>query len=178
MWPSMRCCTSSSSSSVLALFLSSPGVESGCGLKRGSVAKYGMSNLPLFSRHHHTRQIYSTGRLTAASHRPSHRALLQTLQNISNLCVLVVLVTAVELTIQFNQIPSSTVNDLTTSSQLIPLFISAGIVVRVIFKWFLNRRINATASSPEYDGDPGVYYYEDGTYDPHGPQPPPPAHMA
>ncbi|PNY27979.1 Uncharacterized protein TCAP_02095 [Tolypocladium capitatum] len=56
---------------------------------------------------------------------------LRTLQSLSNLTVFAVLVAAVELSVRWNELPGA--NDIDTSAQLMPLLVTAGIVVRVVY---------------------------------------------
>ncbi|KND95298.1 hypothetical protein TOPH_00029 [Tolypocladium ophioglossoides CBS 100239] len=56
---------------------------------------------------------------------------LRTLQSLSNLTVFAVLVAAVELSVRWNELPGA--NDVDTSAQLMPLLVTAGIIVRVAY---------------------------------------------
>ncbi|KAK3367433.1 hypothetical protein B0T24DRAFT_582127 [Lasiosphaeria ovina] len=56
------------------------------------------------------------------------------LQNASNLTVLSVVVVAIELTIQWNNLNG--VSDLSTTSQLIPLIVAGGQLLHVLYVWF------------------------------------------
>ncbi|KAK0702972.1 hypothetical protein B0T26DRAFT_876163 [Lasiosphaeria miniovina] len=59
---------------------------------------------------------------------------LQFLQNASNLTVLSVVVVAIGLTIQWNNLNG--VSDLSTTSQLIPLIVAGGQLLHVLYVWF------------------------------------------
>ena len=65
----------------------------------------------------------------------SHRELLRVIKTIFNLAVLACLIAAVELAIQWNELDDDT-NAIDTAAQAIPLVLSAGILVRVVFLHF------------------------------------------
>jgi hypothetical protein len=120
------------------------------------------------------RNINPLIRLLMTLHRTSHLALLRTLLTISNVVVLTVLIAAVELSIQFNDIPAH-VNDLSTSAQVIPLVLSAGFVVRIAYRWISKQAAGDSSSSDDGYGD----YYDHSSYysgqPPLGGPTPPPA---
>lgn len=119
-------------------------------------------------------------------HRTSHRALIHTLHLLSNLTVVAVLIAAIELTISFNNLRPSAIDELASAAQTIPLFISIGVVVRVLWRWITNR--TGLNSDDEDDQQEWYYQTEDGystsRYSAQppptdgGPAPPPPAHTA
>lgn len=61
-----------------------------------------------------------------------HREFLRTFRTLSNLVVFGVLVAAVELTVQWNEVDDGS-GSLDTAAQTIPLIVSAGVVLRVLF---------------------------------------------
>ena len=75
--------------------------------------------------------------------------MLRFLRTLSNLVVFAVLVVAVELSIQFNNLQdgSPSVNDLGWSAQLIPLVLSAGIVLRSMFMHFVRLEDDGESSN-------------------------------
>jgi nitrogen fixation-related uncharacterized protein len=74
-----------------------------------------------------------------ANYSRSRRQLLNLFRTISNLAVFAVLVVAVELSIQFNHLEtgSSSVNDVNSLAQLIPIAVSAGFVLRAVALFFV-----------------------------------------
>lgn len=89
----------------------------------------------------------------------------------SNIIVLIVLIAAVELTIHFNHING--VNRIDTAAQTIPLLLSMGIFVRVIFFYFASSLDDDSSSSGSYRVSPAMLVAEVDE----SPQRPPAAHV-
>ena len=62
---------------------------------------------------------------------------LQELQTLFDLAVAIIMITAVELVIQWNHLQRS--NGMSTVAQLIPTIVSAGVLMRVFFLWLAGR---------------------------------------
>lgn len=69
----------------------------------------------------------------------SHRQLLNTMRALANWACFAGLVAAIELAIQYNELdtPTSHVDAVDTSAQLIPLVVSGGLVARSLFTHFV-----------------------------------------
>lgn len=97
--------------------------------------------------------------------------LVKEIKTLSNIAVAATLTAAVELTISWNHIQD--VNNISDVVQMLPLFISAGFLVRLLFLHFAG----ANESSDSSEEDSGGESSSDMTESQGGlPPPPPPVH--
>ncbi|KAH7121739.1 hypothetical protein B0J13DRAFT_456637 [Dactylonectria estremocensis] len=75
----------------------------------------------------------------------THIRLLHEARTLSGLAVFGVLVAAIELSIKWNKIKG--ISDFTTVAQLLPFFLSAGIVLRVMFQHQVRKQANAASET-------------------------------
>ncbi|TIC91509.1 hypothetical protein CH35J_010845 [Colletotrichum higginsianum] len=101
----------------------------------------------------------------------SHVIVVKELRTLSNIAVAATLTAAVELTVSWNDITSA--NYVSDVAQVLPLLVSAGFLVRVLFLHFAG--VDGESESSEEDSDEGSRSYT--TESPGGlPPAPPPAH--
>ncbi|KAM7200652.1 hypothetical protein V8F20_005154 [Naviculisporaceae sp. PSN 640] len=91
--------------------------------------------LPRWRRKQERRFEREMGRFEMRREEFPWRSPLQLLHAISNTIVFTVVILAVELTIQWNNLTGD-VSDISTSGQLIPLFVVVGFLLHAIYVWF------------------------------------------
>jgi hypothetical protein len=73
---------------------------------------------------------------------------LHAMRNFFNIAVFAVLIAAVELTIQWNEVDG--INNIDTAAQTIPLILSAGIVIRVLFLLYVGTEEDSSSDEDEH----------------------------
>ncbi|KAI8228128.1 hypothetical protein K4K55_007640 [Colletotrichum sp. SAR 10_96] len=102
--------------------------------------------------------------------RAVHVMLVKEIKTLSNIAVAATLTAAVELTISWNHIQD--VNNISDVVQMLPLFISAGFLVRILFLHFAGANESSDSSEEDSDGESS----SDMTESQGGLPPPPPVH--
>ncbi|KAF0317522.1 hypothetical protein K4K61_007196 [Colletotrichum sp. SAR11_59] len=102
--------------------------------------------------------------------RAVHVMLVKEIKTLSNIAVAATLTAAVELAISWNHIQD--VNNISDVVQMLPLFISAGFLVRILFLHFAGANESSDSSEEDSDGESS----SDMTESQGGLPPPPPVH--